>query len=492
MKLGQICRIVLLWGGGWLAPIVRCDDSAEKLIKLLQSGDIKVKVSPNIDLKGLDIAEMIKGLKGAGGGINLMGKWVADPNNPWMRRWEPGLLEGLKDGLSGAMVPLQDAFQDTMRGFASDLIDWKANLYAPATYGDRMSQLRRYAYYGMLAATIPTVGILMKKGADAAIDIIKYKMTTPELQIIDPEAYPKYGRMDRLSRWWSGYKTPAVIFDQSVKDHLVEIQEKTKNVRDHIRNGDKSATYTNLLLYGPPGTGKTMFARVLADYTDMDFLPTTAAGLLQSTVAFNDLLEMANRSKYGTIIFIDEADALFMDRNRLLQSTAPDALAQYKALNHILAKIGQRNNKFMIVAATNFPLIMDEAMDRRFPEAVELPLPDASARLALLNLYIENELFNEKNNSVEFVKGARALLTPAFVQSLVPRIEGFSHSKIAALIIAMKDATRRTKSGMLTMTDIQNAITRAVERHGKDTAKNKMQQQPQVNEVAQQEVVSAA
>ena len=99
--------------------------------------------------------------------------------------------------------------------------------------------------------------------------------------------------------------------------YLFEIQEKTKNIKDHIYRGDKSVTYTNLLLYGPPGTGKTMFAKVLADYTNMDFLPVTAASLMQDPVAFSNIVEMANRSSYGTIIFIDEADALFLDRNEL-------------------------------------------------------------------------------------------------------------------------------------------------------------------------------
>jgi AAA+ superfamily predicted ATPase len=368
----------------------------------------------------------------------------------------PGTLDIIGEAVAGGLQGIADS------SAGSEIKDYFTRQITEFT---REKSLWDMAYYGAYYAMIPMIAILMQKGTSAAIDIIKYKMTTPKLEIIDQSAHPKYGRMARLSRWWSGYKTPPTIFDQSVKDYLMEIQEKTKNIRNHILAGDKSATYANLLLYGPPGTGKTLFARVLADYTDMDFLPVTAAGLLQSTTAFNDLIEMANRSKYGTIIFIDEADALFIDRNKLLQSTATDALAQYKALNHILAKLGQRNNKFMIVAATNFAHVMDEAMERRFPEAVEMPLPDATTRLALLKLYVNNELFDEKSNSKEFITRARLLLTDVSISTLSDKLDGFSHAKIGDLVKAMKDATRATKDGMLTATIIKNTVDRAIQKH---------------------------
>jgi ATPase family AAA domain-containing protein 3A/B len=329
----------------------------------------------------------------------------------------------------------------------------------------REKTLSDVVYQGVLLGMVPMVGILMQKGASTVLDVIKYKMTTPKPAIINQEAYPKYGRMDRMRRWWAGYKTPPTIFDSAIKERLARIEEKTKNIKEHIRKGDKSATYTNLLLYGPPGTGKTLFARVLADYADMDFLPTSGALLTQTPVLFNELVEMANRSSYGTIIFIDEADDLFLKRTTLLQSGSPDALATQRALNHIMGTIGQRNNKFMVIAATNLPQVMDEAMERRFPNAIEMPLPDLPTRLELLNLYIANELFNEKNNSKEFVTTARALLTPQFVKNLAVQLEGFSHSKIGSLIIAIKDATRGTKTGMITQKEVNDAVEEALRKH---------------------------
>lgn len=367
---------------------------------------------------------------------------------------EPGLWQQFEETVRNSSE-LRERFRASSEDFAKWLTQKR----------DKWQTAKDVAYMGALAATIPAISYLTLKGGGAAIDIIKHKLTVPKVEIIQKEAGPVYGRWDRVARWWSGYKTPAIIFDPSVKNHSTEINEKTKNIKDHILSGDKSLTYTNLLLYGPPGTGKTMFAKALADYTDMDFIPVTAASLMQDPVAFSKIVEMANRSSYGAIIFIDEADALFLDRNALLKSGAPDALSQYKALNHILAILGQRNNRFMVIAATNFPHVMDEAMNRRFPEKVKMPLPDLETRIALLNLYIESALFNEKYNSKDFCRAARTLLPPALIHQLARNLEGFSPAELASLIESIRNATYKTKERTINKEIISNAIDRAVTTH---------------------------
>lgn len=315
---------------------------------------------------------------------------------------------------------------------------------------------------------IITLMLALPYGSRLAWNMLEKNILNPAPAIINKQAYPKYGWWDRVSRWWSDYKMPPVVFDQSVKNHLIEVEKKTKSIRDHILAGDKRATYVNLLLYGPPGTGKTMFARVLADYANMDFLPTTAEILMRSSTAFDDLIAMANRSGYGTIIFIDEADALFYDRTRLLQSTAPDALAQYKTLNHILGSIDRRNNKFMVIAATNFPQVMDKAMHSRFPDKVEMPLPDVSTRQALLRLYSEKELFDEKHNSKEFVEAARLLLNQQKINEIAQQTAGFSPRDIQGLIQTIADLARHsTKNGLVTAEHINNSVNRALQEHQK-------------------------
>src|SRR5581483_1043667 len=220
-------------------------------------------------------------------------------------------------------------------------------------------------------------------------------------------------------------------------------------------------TYDNLLLYGKPGTGKTLFAQILADKTDMDFLPVTAASLLQAGIEgikyFNELLEFANKSKYGVIIFVDEADALFIDRN-----TLDPASDHYKVLNHILAATGTGSKKFMLVAATNHAYVMDEAMGRRFQDRVLMPLPDATTRLALLDLYFAGTLFSSQENTASFVTKAKALLTAGVVNDIVQRTHGLSHAEIKDMVSTIN---KTAQISGITATIVNNVVNNAIEKH---------------------------
>src|SRR5204862_4825668 len=79
----------------------------------------------------------------------------------------------------------------------------------------------------------------------------------------------------------------------------------------------------------------------------------------QGKAYFDSLMNMANKSAYGTILFIDEADGLFMDRDTLIKAGALDHLI---VLDHILGATGTDSNKFMLIAATNHAYSFDPAM----------------------------------------------------------------------------------------------------------------------------------
>jgi len=319
---------------------------------------------------------------------------------------------------------------------------------------------RNMLQYGTILAgsiALPTAGYY---GSIVAWRVLEKHLLSPKPEIIVKAANPKFGRWDRVKRWWKGYKTPPMIFDQSVKDRLTEIEEKTKKIRELISQG-RNMTYDNLLLYGKPGTGKTLFAQILADKTDMDFLPVTAASLLQAGIEgikyFNELLEFANKSKYGVIIFVDEADALFIDRN-----TLDPASDHYKVLNHILAATGTGSKKFMLVAATNHAYVMDEAMGRRFQDRVLMPLPDATTRLALLDLYFAGTLFSSQENTASFVTKAKALLTAGVVNDIVQRTHGLSHAEIKDMVSTIN---KTAQISGITATIVNNVVNNAIEKH---------------------------
>lgn len=74
--------------------------------------------------------------------------------------------------------------------------------------------------------------------------------------------------------------------------------------------------------------------------------------------------------------------------------------------------------RVVILGATNRPEELDEAVLRRLPKRIFVPLPDAATRRALLQLLL---------------KGPQFRLPAEDVERLVARTEGFSGSDLAAL-----------------------------------------------------------
>ena len=314
--------------------------------------------------------------------------------------------------------------------------------------------------FGTPIALFGIVGISGFYGPRVFWKVLEKNFLSPRPQILQPGS--KYGWIDRWKRSRAGYTTPSMIFDELVKEQLEEIQEKTKNIKQHILSG-KKITYDNLLLYGKPGTGKTLFAHILADNTDMDFLLVTAASLLQSGVEgikyFDEIVEMANKSKYGVILFIDEADALFINRNILNPESD-----HYKVLNHILAATGSGSSKLMVIAATNHAYVMDPAMGRRFQERVKMPLPSEKTRKDLLDLYIHEYLFDEINNSFEGIEAAHSILTEERINAIVQETAGLSHAEIKDMVVIMSKKTNAMRDGILNERTVQSTIDQAIEK----------------------------
>lgn len=141
-----------------------------------------------------------------------------------------------------------------------------------------------------------------------------------------------------------------------------------------------------ILLAGPPGTGKTMSAKVLAHelklplYTvQVDRLVTKFMG--ETSAKLRQIFDVMGQ-KQG-VYFFDEFDAIGGDR-----SVDNDVGEMRRVLNALLQFIEQDHSDSIIVAATNNPKLLDQALFRRFDDVLYYSLPDESERKHLVELIL--------------------------------------------------------------------------------------------------------
>lgn len=212
----------------------------------------------------------------------------------------------------------------------------------------------------------------------------------------------------------------------------------------------------HLLFYGPPGTGKTMVAKRLARASGLDYAIMAGGDVgplgRDGVTELHKLLDWAEASPRGCVVFIDEADAFLASRSRTAMSED-----QRNALNALLYRTGEASNKVMLVLATNRPGDLDAAVVDRVDEALLFDLPDAPARRALLALYVHKYL----------VKAPAPLaLAPdvdsAFLDGLADKLHGFSGRAISKLALSVQGVCYGRGAGAAQLPTVTRALVNEV------------------------------
>ncbi|MHA3684034.1 ATP-binding protein [Leucobacter sp. HY1908] len=188
-------------------------------------------------------------------------------------------------------------------------------------------------------------------------------------------------------------ETPAVTLAdvgglQHVKDRLnVAFLEPMRN--PEIAKAFQKSLRGGLLLYGPPGTGKTFIAKAIAGELGAKFLTVTVADVLNSFIGESEknvqrLFERA-RKHAPCVLFIDELDSIGGKRS-MYSSSATWMRGVVNQLLTELDGVGSNNDGVFVLAATNHPWEVDDALLRpgRFDRVVLVTPPDAPARIEIL------------------------------------------------------------------------------------------------------------
>jgi len=144
-----------------------------------------------------------------------------------------------------------------------------------------------------------------------------------------------------------------------------------------------------ILLYGPPGTGKTLLARAIANETEASFYTISAPEIVnkyygESEKKLRELFEKAQKDS-PSVIFIDEIDAIAAKREEVQGETEKRIVAQLLTLMDGIKK----NKRVIVIAATNRPDALDEALRRpgRFDRELEIGVPKEEDRLEILKIH---------------------------------------------------------------------------------------------------------
>jgi cell division protease FtsH len=236
---------------------------------------------------------------------------------------------------------------------------------------------------------------------------------------------------------------------KEAKQELEEVVDFLKNPQKFLDLGAKIPR--GVLLMGPPGTGKTLLAQATAGESGVPFFHIAASEFVEMFVGVGaartrDAFTTAKKAA-PAILFIDEIDAVGRHRGAGLGGGHDE---REQTLNQILVEMDgfEGDTKVIVLAATNRPDILDEALLRpgRFDRRVVLDLPDIQDREEVLKIHAKGKPLEATVN----------------LRKVAVRTPGFSGADLANLINEAAILAARNNKKVVTQLDLYNSIEKVM------------------------------
>jgi SpoVK/Ycf46/Vps4 family AAA+-type ATPase len=228
---------------------------------------------------------------------------------------------------------------------------------------------------------------------------------------------------------------------------------------------------TGVLLYGSPGTGKTLMAKAVANILRSHsasalggaFVSISSTDIVCAEVGSGEKMLVASfataRANAPAVVFIDEFQALFVERSRAgsgrLSATllhCMDDLAKRRDLDLEQQDdaLKHGSDRVLVLAATNTPWMIDKAFLRpgRFDRTVYVALPSFEERKAILRLRIGKMKHNLADDNAMI----------ALCSRLSEDTDGFSGADLVSLCRAAAIEALRDGNSFVRADDYDKAL----------------------------------
>ncbi|GFP82449.1 ATPase family aaa domain-containing protein 1 [Phtheirospermum japonicum] len=181
---------------------------------------------------------------------------------------------------------------------------------------------------------------------------------------------------------------------ENVKDTLKELVMLPLQRPELFCKGQLTKPCKGILLFGPPGTGKTMLAKAVATEAGANFINISMSSITSKWFGEGEKYVKAVFSLASkiapSVIFVDEVDSMLGRRENPGEHEAMRKMKNEFMVNWDGLRTKDKE-RVLVLAATNRPFDLDEAVIRRLPRRLMVNLPDAANRAKILRVILAKE-----------------------------------------------------------------------------------------------------